>query len=70
MIESLKGQCGDDEVAFSAKAMIAVVPTSAVFEVARSERLPASEMRLEPAGLAARAPPTPPPRPSSARART
>jgi hypothetical protein len=62
--ESLKGRCGDDEIAFGGKTLRAVLPSSSVLSpvVRRSPIDLAPTRSLD--GLA-RPPPTPPPRPSS-----
>ena len=62
--ESLKGRCGDDEIAFGGKAICAVLPASGVLAPIGSRTaiaLPAARLVSD----LARPPPTPPPRTSS-----
>lgn len=61
--ESLTGRCGDDEVAFSGKAILAVLAAPAVRVPAPSERVGLRCANAEPPPALPRPPPTPPPRP-------
>ena len=62
--ESLTGRCGDDEVAFGGKAICAVLPAGSILAPIASRTSIASPVCV-PVDDLARAPPTPPPRPSS-----
>jgi hypothetical protein len=62
--ESLKGRCGDDELAFAGKAICAVLPGASVLApIAQRSTLFVPESRT--VFAVARPPPTPPPRSSS-----
>jgi len=62
--ESLTGRCGDDEVAFGGKALCAVLPAASILSpIASRIAIPSPVLASVPD--LARAPPTPPPRPSS-----
>ncbi|MBX3263530.1 MAG: hypothetical protein KF782_27915 [Labilithrix sp.] len=59
--ESLKGRCGDDDVAFAGKAICAVLPASSVLAPIARRTAVAPPSWRRPSDLA-RPPPTPPPR--------
>jgi hypothetical protein len=65
--ESLKGRCGDDEAAFTGKAIVGVLSSPSVFVAAATDQGCAIAPPVAPVLVAARAPPTPPPRSSSSR---
>lgn len=62
--ESLKGRCGDDEVAFGGKAICAVLPPPSILAPIAS-RTAIALVGFHFIPDLARPPPTPPPRPSS-----
>ncbi len=63
--ESLEGRCGDDDVAFPGKAIIAVPTAQVVLAAAPAGSDLADASLSDPPPAPVRAPPDPPPRPSS-----
>jgi len=60
--ESLKGRCGDDEVAFGGRGIIAIAPSPDLFVKAPEQRAPRKLSPLEQPEPIASRPEVPPPR--------